>query len=83
VRGRRCGPAAGVLQLLGRRPSGTVTAIEAATLLGQPAAKTSATLEALADASLLVSPAPGTYLLPALARLFAAEYAQRPAPRQR
>jgi DNA-binding SARP family transcriptional activator len=67
--------AADVFRLLGQQPSATVTVAEAAALLGWPAADADAALEALADANLLVSPAPGRYLLPALARLFAAQCA--------
>jgi hypothetical protein len=67
--------AADVFRLLGRRSSATVTVAEAAGRLGWAAADAQATLEALADANLLMSPAPGRYLLPALARLFAAECA--------
>jgi len=73
---RRANARAGdVFRLLGRQGCATVTAAQAAALLGWPAGDTDATLEVLADANLLVSPAPGRYLLPTLARLFAAECA--------
>jgi hypothetical protein len=64
-----------VLRLLGGRASATVTVADVAALIGKPAAN--ATLDALADANLVVSPAPGRYLLPTLARLFATEWAKR------
>jgi DNA-binding SARP family transcriptional activator len=61
--------AAHVLRLLGRRASASVTVAEVAALIGRATADADAALESLAAGRPVLSPAPGQYLLPALARL--------------
>jgi DNA-binding SARP family transcriptional activator len=64
-------------RMLGRWRSATITAVEAAALFGKAAPHATCALDALADANLLTSAAPGVYQLPVLARVFAAECATR------
>lgn len=63
------------LVTLGRWPSNSITAAEAAVLTGQSPAEAIRALEALVDAGLALSAGPGEYRLYELMRLYAAERA--------
>ena len=62
-------------RLLGLMPAGTFGLPAAAALLGLPSATAEQVLDVLTDAHMLEAPAPGTYRLHDLLRLFAAELA--------
>ena len=64
-------------RLLGLRQSAAITATEAAVLFDQSLAEATAALETLVDGCLLASPAPGSYRLHDLTRIFAIECAAR------
>jgi NB-ARC domain len=69
--------AADAFRQLGHWPMATISTPDAATLFGVSLPEAADALETLTDASLLASPAPARYQLHPLARILAAELAER------